>query len=56
MEKIIYIDGSSTTEANIMLGEGWKVKFIVPFFENVSSPNISNRGKYGAYVVLENTT
>lgn len=56
MEKIIYIEGYNTAAVNTILKDGWKVKFIVPFFENVSSGSLSNHGRYGAYVVLESTT
>lgn len=55
MEKIVFIYGHDTKEVNESLKENWKVKFIVPFFENVSAGGngYRERGTYGAYAVLE---
>lgn len=55
MEKIVFIYKNNTTEINEMLKENWKVKFIVPFLENVSvgGQGYTGSGTYGAYAVLE---
>lgn len=53
MEKLIFVKEDHVYEVNNFLELGWKVKFITPFFENVSAGSFSVNGAYGAYVVLE---
>lgn len=59
MEKICVINGNDVREVNRELENGWKIKMIVPFSENVSKSNEDNtwgqpvKGAYGAFVILE---
>ena len=56
MEKMIFVKTFDMSEVNRYLEKDWKVKFIYPVAQNITIGGQgygSDRGMYGAYVVLE---
>lgn len=55
MEKVILIKEETLYEVNRNLENGWTVKMIVPMCQPVATgaAGWSEKGKYGAYVVLK---